>query len=38
MSMKLNVLGLTERLVIYTLQIFIFILSYLNTFTYKTTL
>lgn len=36
MSMKLNVLGLTERLVIYTLQIFIFTLSYLNTLIYPT--
>lgn len=32
MAMQLNILGLTERLVIYTLQIFIFLLSYYYTF------
>ena len=28
MSMKLNIMGLTERLVIYSLQILIFVLSF----------
>jgi hypothetical protein len=32
MSLKLNILGLTERLVIYTIQILMFILSYYYTF------
>lgn len=35
MGLKLNVLGLTERLVIYTIQIFMFILSYYYTFLEK---
>lgn len=35
MSVGLNVLGLTERLVIYTLQIFIFTLSFIYTFKYS---
>jgi len=30
--MQLNILGLTERLVIYTIQAFMFILSYYYTF------
>lgn len=33
MGLQLNVLGLTERLVIYTIQIFMFMLSYHYTFT-----
>jgi predicted membrane channel-forming protein YqfA (hemolysin III family) len=32
MQLKLNILGLTERLVIYNLQILMFIISYYNTF------
>lgn len=32
MGMQLNILGLTERLVIYTIQAFMFILSYYYTF------
>lgn len=32
MNLQLNILGLTERLVIYTIQIFIFSLSYYYTF------
>lgn len=32
MSMQLNILGLSERLVIYTIQVFMFILSYYYTF------
>ena len=32
MAMQLNVLGLSERLVIYTIQIFMFILSYYYTY------
>lgn len=32
MSLQLNILGLTERLVIYTIQIFMFILSFYYTF------
>lgn len=32
MSLKLNILGLTERLVIYSLQILMFVLSYYYTF------
>lgn len=32
MGLQLNILGLTERLVIYTIQAFIFILSYYYTF------
>jgi hypothetical protein len=32
MAMQLNILGLSERLVIYTIQIFMFILSYYYTF------
>lgn len=32
MGLQLNVLGLTERLVIYTIQIFMFMLSYYYTF------
>ncbi len=32
MSLKLNILGLTERLVIYSIQILMFILSYYYTF------
>jgi len=38
MSLKLNILGLTERLVIYTIQVLMFMLSYYYTFienTYK---
>ena len=31
MSMKLNIMGLTERLVIYSLQILIFVLSFYYT-------
>lgn len=37
MAMQLNILGLSERLVIYTIQIFIFILSYYYTFLEKDT-
>lgn len=32
MAMELNILGLSERLVIYTLQLFVFFLSFLHTF------
>jgi hypothetical protein len=35
MSLHLNIIGLTERLVIYTIQIFMFILSYYYTFIEK---
>jgi hypothetical protein len=35
MAMQLNVLGLSERLVIYTIQVFMFILSYYYTFLEK---
>jgi hypothetical protein len=35
MNLKLNVLGLTERLVIYTIQVFMFVLSYHYTFAEK---
>jgi hypothetical protein len=35
MAMELNILGLTERLCIYTVQVFIFVLSYYNTFVQK---
>lgn len=35
MAMQLNILGLTERLVIYTIQVFMFILSYYYTFLEK---
>ncbi len=34
-GLKLNILGLTERLVIYTIQVFMFILSYYYTFVEK---
>lgn len=37
MNLKLNVLGLTERLVIYTIQVFMFVLSYHYTFAEKST-
>ncbi|MBZ4647155.1 MAG: hypothetical protein JG777_2644 [Clostridia bacterium] len=32
MNLKLNILGLTERLVIYTIQVLMFVLSYYYTF------
>ena len=32
MVLQLNILGLTERLVIYTIQVLMFILSYYYTF------
>lgn len=35
MSLQLNILGLTERLVVYTIQILMFILSYYYTFKEK---
>lgn len=35
MSMKLNILGLTERLAIFTLQAFVFFLSFVYTFNIK---
>lgn len=35
MAMQLNILGLSERLVIYTIQIFMFVLSYYYTFSEK---
>lgn len=35
MAMQLNILGLSERLVIYTIQVFMFILSYYYTFLEK---
>lgn len=35
MSLKLNILGLSERLVIFTLQLFVFFLSFLYTFHIK---
>jgi hypothetical protein len=34
-SLKLNIMGLTERLVVYTIQIFMFTLSYYYTFLKK---
>lgn len=35
MAMQLNILGLTERLVIFTLQAFVFFLSFIYTFDHK---
>jgi glucose-6-phosphate-specific signal transduction histidine kinase len=35
MAMQLNILGLTERLVIFTLQVFVFFLSFIYTFDHK---
>jgi len=35
MAMELNILGLTERLVIFTLQVFVFFLSFIYTFNHK---